>query len=163
MEVTLLNILEDKKIHYGEYTRSLIDLITRVQSKVDLEAKKVFGKHIHAFSWAFFTGLHENKKEFPSIWQYTDTFSFGTYYRDGAETVAHVMLMTALNEMDISEFDEDITKDKNLRNILNIISSYAEGGAKHIMEIREGNDLISKTFLNNIDDFFDVINSRIKI
>lgn len=160
MEDTLLKILEDKKLFYGEYTRQLIDLITRVQSKVDIEAKKVFGKHIHAFSWAFFTGLQENKKEIPKVWTYTDTFSLGTFYRDGAETVSNVMLMSALNEFEINDIEEDFTKDKNLRNLLNIISSYAEGGAKHIMEIREGNDLESKTFLNNIDDFFDEINLR---
>jgi hypothetical protein len=161
MDETFLKIIEDKKLHYGDYTRQLIDLITRVQSKVDLEAKKVFGKHIHAFSWAFFTGLNENKKEIPNSWKYTDTFSLGTFYRDGAETVANVMLMSALNEYEILDIEEDFTKDKNIRTLLNIISSYAEGGAKHILEIREGNDLESKTYLNNIDDFFDVINSRI--
>ena len=162
MEETLLKILEDKKLHYGDHTRQLIELITRVQSKVDLEAKKVFGKHIHAFSWAFFTGIKENKKEESYTFKYTDTFSFGTYYRDGAETVANVMLMTALNEFEINNIEEDFTKEKNIRNLLNIISSYAEGGSKHILEIREGHNLDSKTFLNNIDDFFDVINSRIE-
>ena len=161
MEETLLKTLDGKGLYYGPYVKELIILITRVQGKIDLEAQKVFGKHIHAFSWAFFTGLNENKKEENVDWVTRDGFSLGTINRDGAENVANIMVMTALNEFKIENIEEDFTKQSSIRNLLNIISSYAEGGAKHIMEIREGNDLNSKTYLNNVDDFFEEINSRI--
>lgn len=161
MDETLLQTLEDKGLYYGSYVKDLIALITRVQGKIDLEAQKVFGKHIHAFSWAFFTGLNENKKEEEVDWVNRDGFSLGTIYRDGAENVANVMIMVALNEFEIENLEEDFTKPSSIRKLLNIISSYAEGGARHIMEIREGNDLNSKTYLNNVDDFFEEINSRI--
>ena len=160
MDETLLQALEGKGLYYGPYVKDLIALITRVQGKIDLEAQKVFGKHIHAFSWAFFTGLNENKHEDEVDWVTRDGFSLGTIYRDGAENVANVMIMVALNEFKIENIDDDFTKPSSIRKLLNIISSYAEGGAKHIMEVREGNDLNSKTYLNNVDDFFDEINSR---
>ena len=92
-------------------------------------------------------------------WVTRDGFSLGTIYRDGAENVANVMIMVALNEFS-ENIDDDFTKPSSIRKLLNIISSYAEGGAKHIMEVREGNDLNSKTYLNNVDDFFEEINSR---
>jgi len=122
----------------------------------------MFGKHIHAFSWAFFTGLNENKKETNVDWVSKDGFSLGTINRDGAETVADVMVMVALNEYEITDIETDFTKNNSQREILNIISFYAEGGAKHILEIRDGNDLNSKTFLNSVDDFFEEITKRLK-
>lgn len=162
MDETLLKILESRSLYYGPCVKELIQLITRVQGKVDLEAQKVFGKHIHAFSWAFFTGLNENKKETDVEWVNRDGFSLGTIYRDEAGTAADVMIMVALNEFDIQNIEEDFTKQTSIRDILNVISFYAEGGAKHILEVREGNDLDSKTYLNNVQDFFEVINSRLK-
>ena len=122
----------------------------------------MFGKHIHAFSWAFFTGLNENKKETNVDWVSKDGFSLGTINRDGAETVADVMVMVALNEYEITDIETDFTKNNSQIEILNIISFYAEGGAKHILEIRDGNDLNSKTFLNSVDDFFEEITKRLK-
>tara|TARA_B110000902_G_C14268967_1_gene572431 strand:+ start:1079 stop:1588 length:510 start_codon:yes stop_codon:yes gene_type:complete len=162
MEETLLKVLENRSLYYGPCVKELIKLIARVQGKVDLEAQKVFGKHIHAFSWAFFTGLNENKRETEVEWVNRDGFSLGTIYRDEAGVAADVMIMVALNEFEIQNIEEDFTKQTSIRDILNIISFYAEGGAKHILEIREGNDLHSKTYLNNVDDFFDVVNSRVK-
>jgi hypothetical protein len=162
MEETLNKSLENKGLYYGPNVKELIKLITRVQSKVDLEAQVMFGKHIHAFSWAFFTGLNENKKETNVDWVSKDGFSLGTINRDGAETVADVMVMVALNEYEITDIETDFTKNNSQREILNIISFYAEGGAKHILEIRDGNDLNSKTFLNSVDDFFEEITKRLK-
>lgn len=162
MEETLNKSLENKGLYYGSNVKELIKLITRVQGKVDLENQVMFGKHIHAFIWAFFTGLNEGKKEANVDWVNKDGFSLGTINRDGAETVADVMIMVALNEYEITDIETDFTKNNSQREILNIISSYAEGGAKHILEIREGNDLNSKTFLNNVDDFFEEITKRLK-
>lgn len=162
MEESLISIIDNKKLYYGTSVRGLIELITRVQGKVDLDAQNIFGKHIHAFTWAFFTGLNHNKKEKNPSWEYKDTFSLGTIKRDGADVVADVMVMVALNEFKISNIEEDFTKNSSIREILNIISCYAEGGAKYILEIREGNDLNSKTYLNNIDDFYEEIINRLE-
>ena len=52
MDEACVQALEGKGLYYGPYVKDLIALITRVQGKIDLEAQKVFGKHIHAFSWA---------------------------------------------------------------------------------------------------------------
>lgn len=162
MEETLNKSLENKGLYYGPNVKEVIKLISRTQGKVDLESEVVFGKQIHGFIWAFFTGLSEGKKESKVDWVSRDGFSLGTINRDGAETVADVMIMVALNEYEITDIETDFTKNNSQREILNIISSYAEGGAKHILEIREGNDLNSKTFLNNVDDFFDEITKRLK-
>lgn len=162
MEETLLQSIYGKGLYYGPYVKELIKLIARVQGKIDLEAQKVFGKHIHAFSWAFFTGLYEGKKEKEVEWVNRDGFSLGTIYRDGADNAANVMVMVALNEIEINSIEDALTKQSSIRNLLNIISCYAEGGAKHIIEIREGNDLESKTYLNNVESFFEEINFRIR-
>ncbi|MGM0636553.1 MAG: hypothetical protein ACQESK_10850, partial [Bacteroidota bacterium] len=85
----------------------------------------------------------------------------GTIKRDGADVVADVMIMVELNEFEINNIEEDFSKNSSIRELLNIISCYAEGGAKYILEIREGNDLNSKTYLNNIDDFYEEITNRL--
>ena len=162
MEESFLKIIEDKKLHYGKNVRELITLISRVQGKVDLTDTKVFGKHIHAFSWAFFTGYFYERTEIPESWDFTDTFSLGTYLRDSAEDVAYTMLMIGLNDTEIKDVEKDLTSQNGIREILNNISKYAEGGAKYILEKREGEDPISKTYLNNIEHFFDEITSRLE-
>ncbi|MDT0688742.1 hypothetical protein RM549_03045 [Salegentibacter sp. F188] len=161
MEDTFLKLVEDKKLHYGKNLRELIPLITRVQGKVNLDDTKVFGKHIHAFSWAFFTGYFYERTEIPEKWEHTDTFSIGTFLRDGAEDVAYTMLMIGLNETKINDIEKDLTSQNGIREILNNISKFAEGGAKYILEKREGDDPVSKTYLNNIEHFFDEIHQRL--
>ena len=133
-----------------------------MQGKVDLNDTKVFGKHIHAFSWAFFTGYFYKRTETPQKWEFTDTFSIGTYLRDGADSVAYSMLMIGLNETNITNIEMDLNSQSGIRTILNNISKYAEGGAKYILEKREGDDPLSKTYLNNIEHFFNEITSRVE-
>jgi hypothetical protein len=157
---TLFQIIEDKKLHYGEDLRSLISTITRTSSSINTEDHRVFGKHIHAFCWAFFHGVYYKKKETPDNWSYTDTFSIGTFYRDQGSIVADAMVMIALGELESKDFEKTITTQSGIRNILNIISSYAEGGAKHIMEIRDTDS--TSNYLDAPYHFFDEINNRIK-
>ncbi|MDX1718705.1 MAG: hypothetical protein R3353_00965 [Salegentibacter mishustinae] len=159
---SIFSTLENKKIHYGENLRDLIDLITKVQSKIDLEDAKVFGKHIHAFTWAFFTGTYYNKKEVPEKWSYTDTFSLGTIKRDEGQLAADAMLLIALGEYETENLEQNLVSQSGIRSLLNIISQYAEGGAKYIMEIRSGDDINDQNFLNNINHFFDEIKKRAK-
>ena len=49
------------------------------------------------------------------------------------------------------------------RKLLNEISSYAEGGASHILEIRQGEEINSSTYLDNISDFYNELEERIDI
>ena len=60
---TLYQKIEDKKLHYGENLRDVIDIITKKQGAIDIDDHRVFGKHIHAFCWAFYTGVFYNKKK----------------------------------------------------------------------------------------------------
>ena len=158
---TITKLIEDKKIYYGENVKKLIETITRTGSNINLDDNRIFGMHIHAFCWAFFTGVNQNKSITPEKWLYTDTFSLGTYYRDGGGTVADAMLLIALGELKTENFEESFTSNSGIREILNIISSFAEGGAKHILEIRATPG--TTTYLDSPYHFFDEIKKRGKI
>ena len=68
--------------------------------------------------------------------------------------------MIALGELETDDFEKTYTSQSGLREILNIISSYAEGSAKYILEIRETDG--KTNFLDSPFHFFDEINRRIK-
>lgn len=157
---TIFQMAEDKYINYDENVRRLIEVITRQQGNIDLDDRRVFGKHIHAFIWAFFTGVYEDKRITPEKWEYDQTFSLGTMHRDQAGLAADTMLLIGLGEIKVEDLDKTFTSNSGIRKLLNIISSFAEGGAKHILEIREteGNE----TYLDSPYHFHDEIKARIK-
>lgn len=163
---TFFTAVEGKKLHYGKNVRNVIDLITRVGSNVRLDETRVFGKHIHAFAWCFFTGLNEDiqiELGEGQNYEYTDTFSFAIYKNDFAEIVADTMLMVALADYQDDDLEKAFTSQVGIRKILNIISSYAEGGAQYILDRRNSDDIIEQNYLNSIGHFFDELKKRSNI
>ena len=157
---TVFEMAQDKFINYDKNVRALIDTITRKQGAIDLDKEKVFGKHIHAFIWAFFTGVFNNKKIELNSWEYTDTFTLGVMHRDQSGIAADAMLLIAISEIKTDDFEKTFTTKNGIRKILNILSSYAEGGAKHILEIKETDG--NTNYLDHAYHFHDEIKNRIK-
>ncbi len=69
------------------------------------------------------------------------------------------MVANSLILMAIAKIESDDIEDiLNARKILTVISEYAEGGAKHVLEIRQTPGMEQK--FNYSDDYFDEIVER---
>ena len=73
---------------------------------------------------------------------------------NGTEMVANSLVLMAISKIETDNIEEFL----NPRKILTVISEFAEGGAKHVLEIREtpGKE---QTF-NYADDYFYEIVDR---
>jgi hypothetical protein len=73
---------------------------------------------------------------------------------NGSELIAHALLLMAIGKIEAKESEEFL----NSRKLLTIISEYAEGGAKYILEIRQTPGFERK--FDSPDDFMMEIGKR---
>jgi hypothetical protein len=74
---------------------------------------------------------------------------------NGSESVTNGLILMAIGKIEDAKNSDEILDS---RKILNIIGEYAEGGAKHILEIKQTPGYESK--FNYIDDYFIEIVER---
>jgi hypothetical protein len=143
----LITDINDKKIHHGEYVLKVRDLFSRKQESLAKQDDKFFSKYWQVFAWSAIIGFVNDKREKGAKLDH-QTIDFSAISH-GSETITNGLILMAIGKIEDAKNSDDIL---NSRKILNIIGEYAEGGAKHILEIKQTPGYESK--FNYIDDYF---------
>jgi len=147
--------INKKKVHYGEYVLKVRDLFSRKQESVTKQDDKFFSMYWQVYSWAAIIGFINDKRVENADLPNQSSFDF-QMISNGSENIANSLILMAIGKIS-GKTSEDIL---NSRKILTIISEYAEGGAKYILEIRETPGYEQK--FNHADDYFYEIVGRNK-
>ena len=156
MKEKLLTEINSKGVHYGEYCKKIMDLFSRQEEKgsnITKKDDKFFSMLWQAFAWSAIIGFRAGKRIEGAELMHKTSFKFQTI-TNSSEKIANGLLLMAIGEIQ-GETAEDIL---NSRKLLTIIAEYAEGGAKHILEIRQTPG--QETRFNYSDDFFLEIYER---
>jgi hypothetical protein len=124
--------INKRKVHYGSNVEQIRDLFARKQESLSKKDDKFFSKYWQVYAWAAIIGFINDKREIKADLHNKTSFEY-QMITNGSDSIAHALLLMAIGKID-TEKSEDFLKS---REILTIISEYAEGGAKHILEIRQ--------------------------
>lgn len=155
MRDKLIIELNKKKVHYGDYVLKVRDLFSRKQESISKLDDKFFSKYWQVYAWSAIIGFVNNKREIGASLPNQTSFEF-QMISNGSETIANGLLLMAIGKIEADNVDEIL----NSRKILTIISEFAEGGAKHVLELRQTPGFEHK--FNYADDYFFEIVDRKK-
>mgnify|MGYP006077682515 CR=1 FL=1 len=124
--------INKKNVHYGSNVEQIRNLFARKQESLSKKDDKFFSKYWQVYAWAAIIGFINDKREIDISLPNQSSFQY-QMITNGSESIAHAILLMAIGKID-AEKAEDFLKS---RKLLTIISEYAEGGAKHILEIRQ--------------------------
>ena len=150
--------INNRSVHYGEYTKKIMSLFSRQEERganVTKKDDRFFSMLWQAFAWSAIIGFRENKRIKDANLSNKTSFKYQTI-TNSSQDIAHGLILMAIGKIDAIR-SEDILDS---RKILNIIAEYAEGGAKHILELRQTQG--KETMFNYSDDFFLEIYKRKK-
>lgn len=148
--------INSKGVHYGDYCKKIMDLFSRQEERganITKKDDKFFSMLWQAFAWAAIIGFRNNKHISGADLKHKTSFKFQTI-TNSSERIANSLLLMALGEIRGDTAEEIL----NSRKLLTIIGEYAEGGAKHVLELRETPGFETK--FNYSDDFFLEIYER---
>ncbi|MFV0216668.1 hypothetical protein OBJ92_06460 [Empedobacter falsenii] len=128
----LFTEINKRKVHYGNYVEQVRDMFARKQESLKKQDDKFFSKYWQVYAWAAIIGFINDKREEGAELPNQTSFEY-QMITNGSQSVADALLLIAIGKVDAKE-GKDIL---NSRKLLTIISEYAEGGAKHILEIRQ--------------------------
>lgn len=128
----LFTEINRRNVHYGNYVEQIKDLFARKQESLKKQDDKFFSKYWQVYAWAAIIGFKNDKREEGADLPYQSSFQF-QMITNGSDTIANGLLLMAIGKVKTKEVKEIL----NSRKLLTIISEYAEGGAKHILEIRQ--------------------------
>lgn len=128
----LFTEINKRKVHYGNYVEQVRDMFARKQESLKKQDDKFFSKYWQVYAWAAIIGFINDKREEGAELPNQTSFEY-QMITNGSQSVADALLLMAIGKVDAKE-GKDIL---NSRKLLTIISEYAEGGAKHILEIRQ--------------------------
>jgi hypothetical protein len=128
----LFTEINKRNVHYGNNLELIRDLFARKQESLKKQDDKFFSKYWQVFAWAAIIGFVNNKREVGAELPFQTSFQF-QMITNGSESIANGLLLMAIGKVEATNVKEIL----NARNLLTIISEYAEGGAKHILEIRQ--------------------------
>lgn len=125
--------LNKSTVWYGEKVQKVRDLFSRKEQKVTSRDTEFFTQYWQVFAWSAIIGFLNNKS-IPNadLKNKTSIPSFKTIHSNG-EDIAQALILMAIGKMKV-DIPNDILKP---RKVLNIIGEYAEGGAQHVLEMRE--------------------------
>ncbi|WP_343570397.1 hypothetical protein [Sphingobacterium sp.] len=149
----LINELNKKKVHYGTYVEQVRNLFARKQESLKKEDDKFFSKYWQVYAWSAIIGFINEKRIIGAELPNQTSFEY-QMISNGSDDIASGLLLMAIGKMQSAKI-EDIL---NSRKLLTIISEYAEGGAKHVLEIRQTPGFERK--FNSPDDYFYEVVSR---
>ena len=129
-------------------------MFARKQESLRTKDDKFFSKYWQVYAWAAVIGFINDKREIGTSLPNQSSFQY-QMITNGSESISHALLLMAIGKMD-GEKSEDFL---NSRKILTTISEYAEGGAKHILEIRQTPGYERK--FDSPDDFFMEVVKRV--
>lgn len=145
--------INKKNVHYGDYVLKVRDLFSRKQESLAKQDDKFFSKYWQVYAWSAIIGFVNNKREEGAPLPHQNSFQY-QMIANGSESVAHALTLMAIGKIN-GKSSEDILDS---RKILTIISEYAEGGAKHVLELRQTPGFEHK--FNYADDYFFEIVER---
>lgn len=148
--------INNRGVHYGEFTKKIMDLFSRQEERganVTKKDDRFFSMLWQAFAWSAIIGFRENKRVKDADLSNKTSFKYQTI-TNSSEDIAHALVLMAIGKINAKN-SKDIL---NSRKILNIIGEFAEGGAKHILELRQTPG--KETMFNYSDDFFLEIYKR---
>ena len=124
--------INKKNVHYGNNVEQIRNMFARKQESLSKKDDKFFSKYWQVYAWAAIIGFINDKREEGATLPNQSSFQY-QMITNGSDSIAHALLLIAIGKID-AEKSEDFLKS---RKILTIISEYAEGGAKHILELRQ--------------------------
>lgn len=128
----LFTEINKRNVHYGNYVEQIRDLFARKQESLKKQDDKFFSKYWQVYAWAAIIGFNNEKREKGADLPFQSSFQF-QMITNGSDTIANGLLLMAIGKVKTKEAKDIL----NSRKLLTIISEYAEGGAKHILEIRQ--------------------------
>lgn len=156
MKEKLIIELNKKYIHHGDYVLKVRDLFSRKQENLSKQDDKFFSKYWQVYAWLAIIGFVNNKRIEGASLPHTSSFEF-LRISNGSEIIANGLMLMAIGKIEAKTSDDILDS----RKILTIISEYAEGGAKHILELRQTPGFEHK--FNYADDYFFEIVDRAKV
>lgn len=128
----LFTEINKRNVHYGNYVEQIRDMFSRKQESIVKKDDKFFSKYWQVYAWAAIIGFVNDKREIGADLPNQSSFQY-QMISNGSESIAHALLLMAIGKIEAKESGDFL----NSRKLLTIISEYAEGGAKHILEIRQ--------------------------
>lgn len=128
----LFTEINKRNVHYGNYVEQIRDMFARKQESLKKQDDKFFSKYWQVYAWAAIIGFINDKREEKADLTNQSSFQY-QMITNGSQSVADALLLMAIGKLDAKEAKDIL----NSRKLLTIISEYAEGGAKHILEIRQ--------------------------
>lgn len=156
MKEKLIIELNKRNVHYGDYVLKVRDLFSRKQESLSKVDDKFFSKYWQVYAWSAIIGFVNEKRENGAQLPHQSSFQF-QMISNGSETIANGLMLMAIGKIEAKTSDDILDS----RKILTIISEYAEGGAKHILELRQTPGFEHK--FNYADDYFFEIVDRTKV
>jgi hypothetical protein len=147
--------INKKNVHYGDYVLKVRDLFSRKQESLAKQDDKFFSKYWQVYAWSAIIGFVNDKREVGADLPHQSSFQF-QMISNGSETIANGLMLMAIGKIENAKVSDDILDS---RKILTIISEHAEGGAKHILELRQTPGYETK--FNYTDDYFLEIVDRV--
>lgn len=155
MQEKFLTEINKRNVHYGEEVRKVRDLFSRKQESLAKEDDKFFSKYWQVYAWAAIIGFINDKRIPDADLIHQNSFQY-QMITNGSENVAHALILMAIGKIQAKTFHDVLDS----RTILTTISQYAEGGAKHVLELRQTPSFESQ--FNYADHYFFEIVERTK-
>ncbi|WP_027385165.1 hypothetical protein [Chryseobacterium gregarium] len=124
--------INKRDVHYGSNVEQIRDMFARKQESIVKKDDKFFSKYWQVYAWSAIIGFINNKREIGTDLPNKSSFQY-QMITNGSESIAHALLLMAIGKIDAKESSDFL----NSRKLLTTISEFAEGGAKHILEIRQ--------------------------
>lgn len=153
MAEKFMSELNRRNVHYGEEVRKVRDLFSRKQESLAKEDDKFFSKYWQVYAWCAILGFINDKRVVGADLVNQNSFQY-QMITNGSENVANALVLMAIGKIE-TKSHEDVL---DARRMMTIISEYAEGGARHVLEIRQTPSHESK--FNYADDYFFEILER---
>jgi hypothetical protein len=128
----LFTEINKRNVHYGKNVEQIRDMFARKQESLSKKDDKFFSKYWQVYAWAAIIGFINDKRDLGADLPNQSSFQY-QMINNGSESIAQALLLMAIGKVETSNSDDFL----NSRKLLTIISEYAEGGAKHILEIRQ--------------------------
>ena len=145
--------INKRDVHYGNYVEQIRDMFARKQESLSKKDDKFFSKYWQVYAWAAIIGFINNKREEGADLPNKSSFQY-QMITNGSESISQSLLLMAIGKVTALNSDDFL----NSRKLLTIISEYAEGGAKHVLEIRQTSGYERK--FDSPDDFIIEIVKR---
>lgn len=145
-----------KKVWYGNELLKVRDLFSRKEEKgfnITRADDKFFSNYWQVYAWAAIVGFLHDKRVKGDLLPNRTSFEYQVI-SNASESIAYALVLMAIGKIE-SDAIEDLLDS---RELLTIISEYAEGGAKHVLELRETPGSESK--FNFAGDYFQEIYER---